>query len=626
MRRAGGEALGWLGRCRRAWSHDGWVKPFFFRYRKVLALSLGLGILTAAFSAALMFESGYLIGASAERPVEGVFALLVPLALVQIFGIGKPFLAYLERLSSHDWVLRMTSELRRRLYRVIAGDALFWTSKRRTGDVLGLLDQDIGHVQDLYLRTVFPFAVAWALWFAVAALLGAFTPLFGLGMLLELGVATVLAPLVSVAANGARTMRAKALRSDRYAEVVDGVLGLNDWLCARRGSDLRLRLSDARRELDVLEGRAARFDRWRDFAVQLLLGAASVALLVWAAGRFGAAVGSAGGGDIGRPADWIAAFVLGFFPLFEVFAPLSGAASGAAAHVESIERLNSVEDGGSGPGSEPDALPRNGVCPASTEIVLEGVGFSYRGDRETFGTRSDGEGAEKGGEVLTGVDLRIEPGERLAILGPSGAGKSTLLSVVRGDLVPTRGRALLGGVPVHGLGDDVCRYMCVVQQDPYLFSAKLIDNVRLGSPEADEERVRRALEDVGLGDLLDRLPEGLETRIEEGGTGLSGGERRRVALARALLCDAPVVLFDEPTVGLDPRTESALLATVFHVLEGRTIVMVTHHLAAVEHVDRVVFLERGRIELEGSPRALELTSERYRRLLAFDRGVFVHGA
>ncbi len=601
-----GGGAGFLRRWRRAWSRDGWVRPFFFRYRNVLALSLGLGILTAALSAALMFAAGYLIGASAERPLEGVFALFVPLALVQLFGVGKPAFSYFERLASHDWVLRMTSGLRGRLYRCVARDALFWTSKRRTGDVLGLLDQDIGHVQDLYLRTVLPFAVGWAVWLVLAALLGVLTPLLGLGMLLELGVVTVLMPLVSVAANGARAMWAKALREERYAETVDGVLGLNDWLCARRGDDLRARLSDARRELDGVEARAARFDRRRDLAVQLLLGLAAVALLAWAAWRFGAAAGAAAG-EVGRPADWIAAFVLGFFPLFEVFAPLPGAAVDATAHLDSVERLNSLESGAAVHGAsqkrDRPSPPRVGV-PSSSEMLLEDVRLAFGGN-----------------EVLRGVDLRIAPGERLAILGPSGAGKSTLLSVMRGDLAPTRGRALLGGVPTCHLGDGVCRYMGVVQQDPYLFAASLADNVRLGNPSASDGQVRRALLDVGLGGLLDRLPEGLGTRVDEAGMRFSGGERHRIALARVLVCDVPVVLLDEPTVGLDPRTESELLATVFRVLAGRTVVMVTHHLAGVAAMDRVAFVEGGRIVLEGSPRELESSSERYRRLLAFDRGV-----
>ena len=149
----------------------------------------------------------------------------------------------------------------------------------------------------------------------------------------------------------------------------------------------------------------------------------------------------------------------------------------------------------------------------------------------------------------------------------------------------------------------------------------MLENLRVASPEASEEQVRAALEAVGLGTLLKRLPQGLQTMVDEAGLRFSGGERHRVALARVLLQDAPVVLLDEPTVGLDPVTEASLLRGVFEVLEGKTVVMVTHHLMGVESMDRIVFIEEGRVVLEGPPARLEATSERYRRLLAMDRGL-----
>ena len=140
---------------------DAWVKPFFFRYRKALALALFLGLLTFGFASALMFTSGYLVSASAV--VETILFLHLPLIFVRIFGVGKPILQYLERLTSHDWVLRMTSGLRLKLYRALERDAVFFRATHRTGDVLGLLAEDIGHIQNLYLRTVFPTVTAWLL-------------------------------------------------------------------------------------------------------------------------------------------------------------------------------------------------------------------------------------------------------------------------------------------------------------------------------------------------------------------------------------------------------------------------------------------------------------------------------
>ena len=137
---------------------DRWVRPFFKQYRKALALALALGVATFGFASGLMFTSGYLIAAAAEMP-GSILMIHLPTVFVRVFGIGKPILQYLERLTSHDWVLRMTSGLRSKLYAAIEGDAILFKRTRRTGDVLGLLAEDIGHLQNLYLRTVFPLSL-----------------------------------------------------------------------------------------------------------------------------------------------------------------------------------------------------------------------------------------------------------------------------------------------------------------------------------------------------------------------------------------------------------------------------------------------------------------------------------
>ena len=168
-----GRAAGVGRRWARALRGDTWVRPYLRRYRRVLAAALGLGVGTTVFSIMLMVTSGYLISASAEQP-PSVFELMVPLGLVQLFGVGKPFLRYVERLRSHDWVLRMTSDLRTRLYETVAGADVTRRAARGLGDLLGLLADDIGHIQDLYLRMVFPGVVAWAVWLLAVVGLGAF--------------------------------------------------------------------------------------------------------------------------------------------------------------------------------------------------------------------------------------------------------------------------------------------------------------------------------------------------------------------------------------------------------------------------------------------------------------------
>ena len=576
---------------KRTWKRDTWVKPFFKQYRKVLALALFLGLVTFVFAAGLMFTSGYLISGAAEVP-DSILVLNLPLIFVRIFGAGKPALQYLERLCSHDWVLRMTSGLRLKLYRVLEADALFFRATHRTGDVLGLLAEDIGHIQNLYLRTVFPTVIAYLLYFVLIAGLGFVSPFLALAMLLLLGVVVFLVPLVSVLVNGARRARYKEMRNELYAELTDNVLGVSDWVFAQRGDAYLSRYKSAERAMKEIARAEDRFDRARDLAAQAVFGVTAVVLVLWAGAHFG--------GQHGGAANWIAAFVLGFFPLIEAFAPLSSAAVDAFGYADSVARLNDLADPSAAKPAEEPPLPAGPL-----DIRLDGVSYAYPGS-----TRS----------VLDDLTLHVGQGQKLAILGRSGAGKSTLATLVRGDVAPDAGAVTLGGVPCARFGDAMASYIGVIQQNTYLFNMTVLENLRIGRADATEEEVWDVLEQVGLRAMVERLPQGLSTMVDEAGLRFSGGERHRIALARVLLQDVPVVILDEPTVGLDPLTERALLDTVLRALDGKTVIMITHHLAGVGAMDRVVFLEHGRIELDGAPDELARTSERYRSLLAFDRG------
>ncbi len=612
-------------RWKQAWEQDRWVRPFLKRYLKALLASLGLGLATMVFAAGLMFTSGFLISDAAEQPALGLFSLLVPLGLVQVFGVGKPFLGYLERLASHDWVLRLTSAMRTRLYRSLEREGVFWMATRKAGEVLGLLAGDIGHLQNLYLRCVFPLMTAWGLWLLASLLVGLFTPLFGLFMLLGLGVLALLMPLVSVLVNGARQMRAKELSNRLYDSAADDVAGLADWTFSGRRDDYLARLMEPDAQLNAVEARSARSLRRINAAGQIVFCALSICLLCWAALHFGnMAQAAAATGVPARPADFIAAFVLGFFPLLEAFEPLPGAALQAGAHLDSLERLNAldeVEDDGDGSAAGAGSAQRESAAAAQAQGEAAGrAGAAGLGAEPPVLDFDDVSFAYPDQPLLLrGVSLRVEPGEKLAVLGPSGAGKSTLLSLARGDLSPTAGRVTLGGADTAALGDAICSQLGLIQQSTYLFNRSLFANLSLGDRSITRDAAAAALQAVGLGPLLASLPKGLDTMVSEAGHNFSGGERHRIALARVLLKDTPVVLLDEPTVALDPLTEHALLEDLFTVLEGRSVVMVTHHLAGIEHMDRVVFIEDGHIALEGSPAELARSSARFQQLLAFDR-------
>lgn len=575
----------------RALKHDRWVRPYLHRYRKTLTLAISLGIVTFVCGGGLMFCAGFLISKSATHP-ENILLVYVPIVLTRAFGIARPAFRYVERLVSHNWVLKMTSRLRQKLYDSLEEDATIFNSKYQLGDILGLLSDDVHHIQNLYLRTIFPMLVAWGLFAIIVIALGILSPLMGLWMLLVFALMIVAIPLWSVLVNGARQEYEKQVKDDLYVNLTDNVLGVGDWVLAGRGKEY-LQLHDEN-ELQVLAVEKAmhRFERLRDFLVQMLVFLMAVSLLLWGAARFG--------GQPGGPANWIAAFVLAIFPLIDAVAPLPAAAQETNVYTKSLVRLNGLN------AEQPAATTNVPQLAEPYEIQVKDLHYTYPHTKRP---------------VLRGIDLTIKPGEKLAILGKSGAGKSTLAALLRGDRVPTSGAVTLNSVATSQFGDQIADYIGVINQQPYLFNTTIANNIRLGNEDASDDQVWEVLKRVGLAPMVKALPHGIETKVDEAGLRFSGGERHRLALARILLKDTPVVLLDEPTVGLDPITEQAVIDTILNQLAGKTLIWITHHLQGIERFDQVIFIEDGKLEMHGKPAELWTNNARYRELKKADQGL-----
>lgn len=568
---------------------DKWVKPFLKQYKKTLYLALFLGFCTFFCGGALMFNSGYLISKSASHP-SNILLVYIPIVLTRAFGIGRPVFRYVERLTSHNWVLKMTSNLRVKLYRILEQDAIFFKRDYSLGDVMGLLAEDINHLQNLYLRTIFPTVIAWLLYIFIVIALGFYSLWFALVMLFYFGIILIVFPLWSVLVNGARQKQEKVLKNELYTNLTDNVLGISDWIFSQRGQEYVELHEQAQADLYAVQAKLRKFNNLRSLLFELTYGGMALVTLLWASGQFV--------GDHGGAANWIAAFVLAIFPLVDAFAGLPAASQETNVYADSLERLNKLPD--QREAKEVSELPQ-----APYDLVVKDLSFQYGKNQK---------------EVLTDLNLTIKRGQKLAILGRSGSGKSTLANLLRGDLKPTKGQITLGGVDVSALNEQMADYIGVIQQAPYLFNTTLINNVRLGNENASPEDVWAVLERVGLKKMVASLPKGLETMVDEAGLRFSGGERHRLALARILLQDTPIVLLDEPTVGLDPVTEQALITTFMEQLQGKTLIWITHHLKGIEQVDKVIFIEDGQLEMEGSPEELAKTSPRYQKLKAIDDG------
>ena len=268
----------------------------------------------------------------------------------------------------------------------------------------------------------------------------------------------------------------------------------------------------------------------------------------------------------------------------------------AAGATERLGELLAAEDVLTDP-VQPLPLPR----PVRGHIELQDVSFHYP-------TRPDV-------SALQGVSLTIRPGETVALVGPSGAGKTTVIQLIQRFWDPATGRVTLDGIDLRDMARaDFRQAMALVPQDPVIFAATALENIRLGRPEASPEEVQAAARAAHAHDFITALPQGYDTPLGERGVMLSGGQRQRIAIARAILRDAPVLLLDEATSALDAESESLVQAAVQRLSEGRTTVVVAHRLATVKKADRIVVFDAGRIVAQGTHDALVAEGGLYARL------------
>ncbi|WP_017691734.1 thiol reductant ABC exporter subunit CydC [Paenibacillus sp. PAMC 26794] len=609
---------------------NSWIAPYVAQYRWRFIAVIALGTCAALCAVLLLFTSGFLISKSALRP-ENILMVYVPIVGVRAFGIFRAVFRYIERLAGHDAVLRVLADQRVKLYRILEPQALFLRSRMQTGDVLGALADDVERLQDIYLRTVFPAVTALVMYGGAVIAFGSVDLGFAMWMGLYMLFLVAVLPAISLKVTWKWRVRLKKENSRLYTRLTDGVLGLGDWLASGRAAEFVQQQEEAEEQVDAIRRKLRRWTRWRDLMAQCVIGLMVVTVTLWAGNT--ASVGQ-------LPAVMIAAFVLVLFPLTETLLPVGDAVEHLPQYRESLDSLkqlegiehlpvqNGVDDvgrtgdsisvikNGNGlAGQTSESLPAANAIPdrrirlrippkLRADIEINRVSYRYAAD-DSYAVQD--------------VSLHLPQGKRLAILGRSGGGKSTLLKLIQGALLPSAGNVLINDLPVQTLGESITDVIAVLNQSPHLFDTTVANNLRIGRPHATDEEIRRVAAQVGLSGLIESLPQGYDTPMLETGLRFSGGERQRIALARVLLRETPVIILDEPTVGLDPVTERELMRTILNSLQGKTMIWVTHHLIGAEQMDELIFMENGQIAMQGSHEQLLAREERYRRLLELDR-------
>lgn len=571
---------------------DTWIFPYLKSYKKLLVLIIFLGFMTTFSGAALMFTSGFLISRSAQIP-ENILMVYVPIVLTRAFGIGRPTFRYAERLVSHNWVLKIVSVFRRRLYELVEVGTKSVYAKSQTGEVLNVLDNDLFKIENFYLRTLFPTVIGLVIYVLIAIGVGIFNWGFALAILLILGMTVIVAPMVTLAVNGARDFKQQQLEGQLYTDLTDSVMGLQDWILAGRTQELFDRQQNDFDAINKIKSKQSHFNWWRDMFGALVIGAAAVILMIFATRQFG---------NDSFGVNWIAAFVLAIFPAEDALTTISTGVGEWPRYQDSIQRLNKMDAESKQEWQKSDEQSIGLIT--EPEIKFNQVNFGYNDSKL----------------VLENLNLTIKNGQKLAILGQSGAGKTTLLKLLLGDEHPDSGAITINDHNISALQQQRSDIISVLDQQPHIFASSVANNLRLGNLKATDEQLWDVLKQVSLIDLVRSLPEGLDTPMTEMGSRFSGGEQQRFALARVLLQDTPIVVLDEPTVALDPITELTVLKTIFEALSDRTIIWVTHHLTGIEFVDDVIFIENKKISMQGTPEQLMTTEPRFKRLLQMDHG------
>lgn len=555
---------------REAWRDMQPVLQLFLKSRpRLLLLGAALAVLTVLLGMGLLGLSGWFITSTALAGLYAataiVFDVFMPSAGIRLLAMGRTLSRYGERLVTHDATLAVLADLREQLFRGWARPEAARQLLLRPARLLFRLTADIDALESMYLRLLVPLTAALGAALLAGVVLGALHGVLGLALVLWLVLTGgAMAVWLARRARPAAVRRALATELLR-ARAVDLVAGQTELAMAARLmaqcdalalADQRLaRADDALNRLEVRAG--------------LAYGLTSTLTLVAVLLAVGALVGQ---GAIGAPAAALALLVV--LTAAEPWAALRRGALEAGRTWLAARRL--------GPHMAPEVLvkeqqadqlatphlPLTGAAQASADamaVVLRDVTLAHPGSPVP---------------VAQGLSLRIATGERVALIGASGAGKSTLLAAVAGELSPRCGT----------LQAQPCSWLT---QRTELFQDSLRDNLRLADPAASDARLMAVLESAGLASDVQALTAGLDTRLGEGGLGLSGGQSRRLALARLLLRDVPLWLLDEPTEALDAATAQAVLDCVAALAQGRTLLIATHLRREAELADRVLCLQAG---------------------------------
>ena len=564
--------------------------PFLrlFKFAKLpLFLGLVLMITGLASSIGLLTISGWFLAATAIAGLGTLFNFFYPSASVRGLAIGRTLFRYFEKLVTHDATFRILAKLRVQVFEKIIPLSPGVLNRYRNSDLLNRLVSDVDTLDSLYLRLIAPFITAIFVILAMCIGLSFVNAPLALGLGASLLLLVFVIPTVFYQLGkkfGDKLVHSRALYRTQFLEFIQAQAEL---LLFNAEDKLKNNMAKTEANWQADQQKEANLSGFST-ALSLFLNGLIIAAMLWFSSQ------AEFGNDEYRMA-FIALFTFAALASFEILMPLGSAFLHIGQVIASAERVTDIIE-------QRPLVTFNGKAEfdqnATTLIEAKDLSFTY---------------PERQNRALENLNLTIQKGKKIAILGKTGSGKSTLLQLLVRNYDANQGELFLAGKPIADYAEDTLRsQFCFLTQRVHVFSDTLRQNLQFASAvNIPDEKMIEVLNQVGLGKLLEQ-EQGLDIWLGDGGRPLSGGEQRRLGLARILLNDAPILLLDEPTEGLDRETERQILRLILAHAENKTLIMVTHRLTAIEQFDELYVIDEAKLIEKGT----------YAELLQLEKGFF----
>ncbi|MCG9963012.1 heme ABC transporter ATP-binding protein/permease CydC [Shewanella cutis] len=552
----------------------------------MMAVGLILTLTTLMAGIGLLSLSGWFLSATAVAGLTlvsaQVFNFFTPAGGVRFLSIARTASRYGERLATHEATFKLLTELR-----VWAWRKLFPLSAKnlqglRRADMLNRLVADIDTLDHLYLRLLTPMAASLLMTGLLYLFLAWFDAKLALSLCLFLILVWLLLPLLFYRLGHQPSRNMLETKRQYRVQLLDILQGQAELSLFGANARYRQKLDDAEQALFASQTAMANITALSQAMLIIATGSALIMMLFLAAN---------GVGDAVPPGPMFALMVFATMACVEMMMPIAGAFQHLSGCVLAATRINEITEQQSDIRFSADT----DLKATSGGLLIHDIYFGYHENQR----------------VLQGLSLEIKPGQKVALLGATGCGKSSLLSLITREWQAQSGQIYLDGHQLSDYSEAALRSaMTVVSQRIYLYAGTLRENLAIALPvqvgqkrTANDERFIDVLQQVGLGDLL-KGDKPLDMWIGEGGRQLSGGEQRRIGVARALLRDAPLLLLDEPTEGLDKRTEREILSLLFEFSKDKTLLMISHRLTAMAKMDQIHLMAEGKIVASGNHQSL----------------------